>query len=65
MARKTKYDEGTSQVSMRLPQTLLATIDTKAKRDNAPRAEVIVKALKKGLRGEPTSVPAESGDVFE
>lgn len=65
MARKTKYAEETQQVSMRLPQTLLATIDTKARRDNAPRAEVIVKALKKGLRGEPVTAPAETGDVFE
>lgn len=65
MPRKTKYAEGTCQVAVRLPQTLLTTIDTKARRDNAPRAEVIVKALKKGLRGEPITAPAVDGDVFE
>lgn len=63
MPRKTKYAEETQQISMRLPQTLLTRIDGKARRDNAPRAEVIVKAIKKGLGREPT--PSDDGSVFE
>lgn len=62
MPRKTKYSEETSQVSMRLPQSLLTRIDNQAQAVNAPRAEVIVTALKKGL---PKDRPAaDQEDVF-
>lgn len=63
MARKTKYDDAMQQVSLRLPQALLARVDRRAKRLNAPRAEVIVTALKKGLGKDP--VEPAPGSVFE
>ncbi|SEG64469.1 hypothetical protein SAMN04488115_10898 [Bosea lathyri] len=65
MARKTKYAEGTRQVSMRMPLDLLGQIDKRARRVNAPRAEVIVDTLRSGLSGEPAPTPAVEGSIFE